>query len=59
MPVCKMDSVRYLIRTGKQGALIGILFIFSNLILQTTYNKTAIANKRYRWNNISSTSSWN
>ena len=27
MPVCKMDSVRYLIRTGKQGALIGILFI--------------------------------
>jgi len=28
MPVCKMDSVRYLIRTGKQGALIGILFYF-------------------------------
>ena len=27
MPVCKMDSVRYLVRTGKQGALIGILFI--------------------------------
>ena len=27
MPVCKMVSVDYLNRTGKQGALIGILFI--------------------------------
>ncbi len=28
MPVCKMVSVDYLNRTGKQDALIGILFCF-------------------------------
>ncbi len=28
MPVCKLVSVDYLNRTGKQGALIGILFYF-------------------------------
>ena len=28
MPVCKLVSGDYLHRTGKQGALIGILFCF-------------------------------
>jgi len=32
MPVCKLVSVDYLNRTGKQGALIGILFIYAIMI---------------------------
>ena len=32
MPVCKLVSVDYLNRTGKQGALIGILFLFGSTI---------------------------
>ena len=47
MPVCKMVSVDYLNRTGKQGALIGILFIlfsshtFGTLNLLKRWNHNA------------------
>lgn len=47
MPVCKLVSVDYLNRTGKQGALIGILFVYFRILGITCFNwKYLIYEKR-------------